>query len=84
VQGTRRVYARIRAGKLTAPCLLASGGPSERAFNFYIDAANTWGHCLATVTCSTRSIEPKLQRKWALASHHLAMAEKGLHARPRS
>lgn len=80
VKKTRRVYARIRAGRLTAPCLLASGGPSEHAFNLYIDAANLWGDCLATVTCSTRSIEPKLQRKWELASHHLATAEGGLRA----
>jgi hypothetical protein len=80
VQATRSVYARIRAGKLTAPCLLASGGPSERAFNLYIDAANMWGDCLATVTCSTRSIEASLQRKWALASRHLAAAEAGLRA----
>jgi hypothetical protein len=80
VKGTRTVYARIRTGKLTAPCLLASGGPSERAFNLYIDAANAWGDCLATATCSTRSIEAKLQRKWARASHHLATAEKGLRA----
>jgi hypothetical protein len=78
VQNTRTVYARIRAGRLPAPCLLASGGPSERAFNLYIDAANTWGNCLATVTCSTRSIESKLQRKWARASHQLAVAEQGL------
>lgn len=80
VQATRSVYARIRAGELTAPCLLASGGPSERAFNLYIDAANMWGDCLATVTCSTRSIEPSLQRKWALAARRLAAAEAGLRA----
>jgi hypothetical protein len=80
VKKTGSVYARIRAGKLTAPCLLASGGPSEHAFNLYIDAANTWGDCLATVTCSTGSIESKLQRKWAEASHQLATAEEGLRA----
>jgi hypothetical protein len=78
VKSTRNVYADIRAGKLTAPCLLTSGAPSERAFNLYIDAANTWGDCLAGVNCSTRSIEAKLQRKWALASHQLAIAERGL------
>ena len=80
VKATRSVYARIRPGKLTAPCLLASAGPSERAFNLYIDAANAWGDCLATATCSTRSIEPKLQRRWRLASHRLAGAERGLQA----
>ncbi len=78
VKATRSVYGRIRPGRLTAPCLLASAAPSERAFNLYIDAANIWGDCLATATCSTGSIEPKLQRKWSLAAHRLATAEEGL------
>lgn len=78
VQGVRSVYARIDAGKLAAACLLASGGPAERALNLYIDATNTWGDCLATVSCNTRSIEPKLQRKWALAARQLATARQGL------
>lgn len=78
VQGVRSVYARIDADKLTASCLLAGGGPAERALNLYIDATNTWGDCLATVSCNTRSVEPKLQRKWALAAHQLAFAQRGL------
>jgi hypothetical protein len=79
VRGVRSVYARIDADELTAGCLLASGGPAERAFNLYIEATNTWGDCLATVSCDTRSIEPKLQRKWALAARQLATAQKGMH-----
>jgi hypothetical protein len=78
VQGVRSIYARIDVRKLTAGCLLASGGPAERALNLYIDATNTWGDCLATVSCNTRSIEPKLQRKWALAARQLATARKDL------
>jgi hypothetical protein len=78
VQSVRSVYARIDPDELTAGCLLASGGPAERALNLYIDATNTWGDCLATVSCSTRSVEPKLQRKWALAAHQLASAQQGL------
>jgi hypothetical protein len=78
VQGVRSVYARIDADKLTAGCLLAGGGPAERALNLYIDATNTWGDCLATVSCDTRSVEPKLQRKWALAAHRLTSARQGL------
>ncbi|HEX4465492.1 MAG TPA: hypothetical protein VH042_12720 [Solirubrobacterales bacterium] len=78
VQRVRSVYARIDADKLSAGCLLAGGGPAERALNLYIDATNTWGDCLATVSCNTRSIEPKLQRKWALAAHQLASAQQGL------
>lgn len=78
VQSVRTVYARIDAGRLTAGCLFAGGGPAERALNLYIDATNTWGDCLATVSCNTRSIEPKLQRKWALAAHRLASAQRGL------
>lgn len=79
VRGVRSVYARIDADELTAGCLLASGGPAERAFNLYIEATNAWGDCLATVSCDTRSIEPKLQRKWALAARRLATAQKGMH-----
>lgn len=78
VQRVRAVYARIDAGKLSPGCLLASGGAAERALNLYIDATNTWGDCLATVSCNTRSIEPKLQRRWALAAHQLATAQEGL------
>lgn len=78
VQSVRTVYARIDADKLTAGCLFAAGGPAERALNLYIDATNTWGDCLATVSCNTRSVEPKLQRKWALAAHRLASAQRGL------
>ncbi len=77
VRSVRALYREIEAKKLTIGCLVASGGPAERAFNLYIDAANNWGDCLATTTCSTRSIEPKLQRKWALAAHQLAVAQRG-------
>jgi hypothetical protein len=80
VQGVRSIYAEIDAGKLSVGCLLASGGPAERAFNLYIDATNTWGDCLATASCNTRSIEPELQRKWALAAHQLTVAQQGLRA----
>jgi hypothetical protein len=78
VQSVRSLYREIDAGKLSVGCLLAGGGPAEGAFNRYIDAANTWGDCLATVSCSTRSIEPGLQRKWALAARRLTVAQQGL------
>lgn len=81
VRGTRAVYARVRPKRVPAGCLVMSGGPAEGAFNLYIDAANAWGDCLATVTCNTRSIEPRLQRKWALAEHRLALAQRGLSPR---
>jgi hypothetical protein len=79
VQSVRSLYSEIEADKLTVGCLLVSGGPAERAFNLYIDAANAWGDCLATVACNTRSIEPGLQRKWALAAQQLVVARQGLH-----
>jgi len=78
VQRVRTVYAHIDADKLTAGCLLAGGGPAELALNLYIDATNTWGDCLATVSCNTRTVEPKLQRKWALAAHQVMIAQQGL------
>lgn len=78
VQGVRSVYARIDAEALSAGCLFAAGGPAEHAFNLYIDATNTWGDCLATASCDTRSVEPKLQRKWALAARQLNSARRGM------
>jgi hypothetical protein len=81
VRGTRTVYAKVRPRQVAAGCLVVSGGPAERAFNLYIGAANAWGDCLATVTCDTRSIEPRLQRKWALAEKRLAIAQRGLGPR---
>ena len=78
VQSVRSVYARIDADKLSAGCLLASGGQAERALNLYIDATNTWGDCLATVSCNTRTVEPKLQCKWALAAQQVTAAQQGL------
>jgi hypothetical protein len=78
VQEVRRAYHRIRPNELSAACLLYSGGPAEGALNRYIDAANDWGNCLATSGCGTASVEPKLQRKWVLASKQLSLAQHGL------
>jgi hypothetical protein len=78
VQQVRAVYARLDADRLTVGCLLASGGPAERALNLYVDATNAWCDCLATVSCDTHSVEPKLQRQWARAAHQLAAAQQGL------
>lgn len=78
VRATRVVYAAIDPERVPAGCLLASGGPAERAFNLYIDAANAWGDCLATVTCDTGEVEPRLQRQWALAARQLSLAQRGM------
>jgi hypothetical protein len=78
VQGLRAAYGEIEASELPLSCLLASAAPGERAFNSYIDAANAWGNCLATVSCDTASIEPRLQVRWADASAQLSAAQRGL------
>ncbi|HVY78239.1 MAG TPA: hypothetical protein VG898_07015 [Solirubrobacterales bacterium] len=82
VQSTRAAYARIHPGRIPVACLLESGDAAEEALNLYIDAANAWGDCLATVSCSTRSIEPRLQRKWGLAEGRIAVAQQGLRSAP--
>jgi hypothetical protein len=82
VRATRVLYAAIRPERVPAGCLIVSGGPAEHAFNLYIDAANAWGECLATVSCDTREVEPRLQRKWALAAHQLSLAQRGLRDVP--
>ena len=80
VRATRVLYAAIRPERIPAACLLAAGGPAERAFDLYVDAVNAWGDCLATAGCETREVEPALQRKWALAARRLSRAQRGLRS----
>jgi len=78
VRRLRSVYDGIDARRLPIGCLLTGGTPAERAFNLYVDAANAWGDCLATASCETTAIEPKLQRLWALASAQLTRAGRAM------
>jgi len=78
VNGVRSTYAAVPARDLPLGCLTRVGSPAEQALNAYIDAANTWGDCLATTGCETESIEAKLQHKWAQASNFIASAQSGL------
>ena len=78
VNRVRATYARIEAERLPLACLARVAGPAERSLNFYIDAANTWGNCLATSACDSEAVEPKLQRKWEEASDLLSEAQSGL------
>lgn len=71
-------YDEVPAGKLELGCLTTAGAPAERAMNRYREAANTWGDCLAQAACSSAEVEPKLQRRWALASDLLSVAQRGL------
>lgn len=73
VKALRGSYAEIPIDNLTLGCL-ATGTPSEQALNKHIDAANSWGECLADAACTTETIEPVLQRKWRIASRHLSEA----------
>lgn len=78
VRAARAAYDGVPVDRLELGCLVAVGTPAERALNRYADAANTWGDCLAHVSCDSESVEPKLQHKWALASDQLSLAQKGL------
>jgi hypothetical protein len=79
VRQVRIAYRAIKPRELDASCLLLSGGPAERAFNLYIDAANAWGECLTTAGCTTASIEAKLQGEWSRASNHLSVAQQAVN-----
>jgi hypothetical protein len=68
-------YDSVPVAHLTIDCLASTGTPAEKALNKYIDAANTWGECLADASCTTASVEPVLQRKWRLASDFLSQAQ---------
>jgi hypothetical protein len=75
VRALRASYEKLPIERLDLACLTASGTPTERSFNKYIDAANAWGECLADASCDTATIEPVLQRKWRLASRLLGEAQ---------
>lgn len=78
LHGARRAYEAIPAERVRLGCLLAAGTPGERALNLYTEAANEWGACLATASCTSALVEPALQRKWARASHLLSSARAGI------
>lgn len=72
VNHVRSTYAPIEADRLPLLCLAQVASPAEQALNTYIEAANAWGDCLATTSCDSESIEPRLQRKWGEASDLLS------------
>lgn len=82
VNHVRGAYARLPTRRLPLTCLALVGSPAERALNVYIDAANTWGDCLAIASCDPESVEPKLQRQWEQASGHLSLVRRELRRLP--
>lgn len=80
VRRLRKIYREVPVGQLGVGCLATAGTRSESAFNEYIEAANSWGDCLATAGCEAASVEPRLQRGWEAASEHLSQAQDGLRS----
>jgi hypothetical protein len=78
VKAAQAAYDGVPVDRLELGCLVKVGTPAERALNLYLGAANTWGDCLTSASCDSESVEPELQRKWALASGRLSLAQKGL------
>jgi hypothetical protein len=78
VTSLRAIYATIPVHRLGPACLLATGAPSERAFNVYLEAANTWGACLSEAGCGAGDIEATLQAEWRTALRPLSEARAGL------
>jgi hypothetical protein len=80
VNHIRAAYAAVEADRLPLLCLAEVAAPAERALNAYIDAANTWGECLADAACEDESVEPELKRLWARARNQIASAQRGLRS----
>ncbi|HEX6782020.1 MAG TPA: hypothetical protein VF125_08325 [Solirubrobacterales bacterium] len=80
VRGIRSTYGEIPIEQLQIDCLTAVAAPGEKAFNRYIEAANDWGECVSELGCGSVEIEPRLQRRWRIASHFLSEAQDGLRA----
>lgn len=71
VKRLRRGYEAIAVDRLSPSCLVATGTPAERAFDIYVEAANTWGQCLSEPGCDAGDVEAPLQAEWKLASRQL-------------
>jgi len=80
VDNARTTYASVPVDRLPIACLSRVGGPAEQTLNAYIDAANSWGDCLATTSCDIAQVEPELKRRWAQASRFLSLAESSIHS----
>jgi hypothetical protein len=80
VKAVKGAYDRIPVERLALGCLVKAGTPAERALNLYLDAANAWGDCLTSASCDSEEVEPELQRRWALASNRLSLAQESLRA----
>ncbi|MEX0973558.1 MAG: hypothetical protein WDZ46_09925 [Solirubrobacterales bacterium] len=74
----RATYAEVDADRLAFVCLGRVAAPAERSLNVHIEAANSWGDCLAAGSCNPGSIEANLQRKWEQAANQLGEATGGL------
>lgn len=80
VRDVSKAYGEIDVDTLSPGCLKASV-PLENAFNAYNAAAQTWDNCLWTEDdCTTDSIQPTLQAKWAKASSQITTAKTRLAA----
>lgn len=71
VKRLRGSYAAIAVDRLSPACLIAAGAPAERAFDVYIEAANSWGECLSEPGCDAGDVEAPLQAEWKRASRQL-------------
>lgn len=71
VKRLRSSYAAIAVDRLSPACLISAGTPAERAFDVYIEAANTWGECLSEPGCDAGDVEAPLQADWKTASRQL-------------
>jgi hypothetical protein len=76
----RATYAEVDADRLAFVCLGRVAAPAERSLNVHIDAANSWGDCLAESSCDPGSIEANLQRSWEQAANLLGEATEAVQA----
>ena len=76
VRQLQRAYRAIPVAAEPVRCVVGAGVPAERALNQQIEAANTWGDCLAE-SCDLSSVEPEIKRRWARASVLITNAQEG-------
>jgi hypothetical protein len=73
VGNVRVAYDNVTWSAVPRGGCLSAGVNGENALNDYAASYNTWNNCISDINCSTDTVKPQLQAKWALASTQIGL-----------
>lgn len=79
VGDARVAYDRVPVNDLDFGCLEVAA-PAEKVLKTHFEAAEVWTKCVEDRDCENDSVQPKLRRKWQMASSQLEESRQALRA----